>query len=533
MDARDRADPDAPPAASDDPSSPQLSSAQPASSAQSAHGSSSGTEVVAWAIGRAATSGRAAASPPAPEPAPWQLRTSATEVCTPPQLPHRISGIPRSYHGRVDNLAGVPAATDTSPRVLLVAPRDSYRLGAHLRAVDAVGAIALVATDQPGAIAGSTIAVDLADPATAARLAALRPDAVLATDAETLTLAAEIGQLLGLERTNPVAAVRASTDKAAQRQAVHATATATDRGSGARVRQPAFVVVQPGDDPVAAALQLGFPVVVKPISLTASRGVLRAEDPLDTHAAAGLVRSMVLPGEPVLVEQFVAGGELALDGILDHGRFALLAAFDKPDAPQGPTFPETFLVAPARVPAATQAAAVEATEAACAALGLRHGPVHAEFRIDGAGRPWFLELAARTIGGRCAQLLHTADGRPVEEALVRLALGRPVDLRPQPGAMGVCMLAVPRDGTVLSVGRPDAARAVPGIGDVWIDVQPGDRVTALPSGGAYPGFVFATGPTADDVEATLRAAVGHLTLVVDPATASSAAEERSLSVWPA
>lgn len=394
------------------------------------------------------------------------------------------------------------------PRVLLVAPRHSYRLGAYVRACHGLDASPIVVSDQAGALAGSVTTVDLGDPRTVDRLAALRPDAVIGTDAETLLLAAAVAARIGVGRANPASAVAATLDKAAQRRAGTATIG---------LSQPAFTLVGPGDDVVASALAVGFPVVVKPLSLTASRGVLRADDPLDVRAAVELIRPLVGPEDPVLIERFVAGGELALDGLLEDGRLHPLAVFDKPDAPQGPTFPETVLVTPSRLPADTVASALAAVSALCSTLGLRHGPVHAEFRIDADGAPQFLELAARTIGGRCAQVLRSIDGRSVEELVVALALGRPVDLRPDPTAVGVAMISAGRTGVVRAVGDPLAALSVQGIEDVWIEVAPGDRVEALPAGGSYTGFVLARAGTPELVEAALRRAAALLPLSVSPA----------------
>jgi biotin carboxylase len=391
-------------------------------------------------------------------------------------------------------------------RVALVAPADSYRLGAHLRAAAALGLATTVITDRPVGLPGSAVVVDLDAPADVApALADLVADACVATDAAGLALAAELSAARGL-RANPPFAVAAAADKGLQRRAA----------AGAGVRQPAFRLVGAGVDVAGAALEVGFPAVVKPLALTASQGVVRVEDPLDARAAARMVRELVGPEAPLLLERFLPGGEVALEGLLDDGRLHVLAIFDKPGAPQGPTFPETVLVAPTRLDGGARRALEAATRAVTAAVGLRHGPVHVEFRVGPAGRPWFLELAARTIGGRCAAMLRFAGGASLEELVLRQALGLPFDPTPEPGAIGVYMVPVERSGTVVAITGADAARSVEGIEEVVVDVAPGDRLVALPRGGAYPGFVFARSSGPGSVEAALAKARDLLRVEVRP-----------------
>ena len=109
---------------------------------------------------------------------------------------------------------------------------------------------------------------------------------------------------------------------------------------------------------------VGFPCVVKPLMLSGSRGVMRADD--RASLAAAIARLERLLADPAvrrpdpeaaghyLVESFVAGPELALEGILTRGALHVLALFDKPDPLDGPTFEETLYVTPSRLPAADQ-----------------------------------------------------------------------------------------------------------------------------------------------------------------------------------
>lgn len=396
--------------------------------------------------------------------------------------------------------------------LVLVASATGYRLGASLRVASELARRVTVLTDGVAPLGGDAHTVDLARPDAAELVARAtsggrRVDAVVATDTPAGPAAALLAQALGLD-ANPVTAVAAAAHKAAQRRAVAERAP--------QVQQPPFLVVPSGMDAAEAALDVGFPAVVKPVSLTGSRGVMRVDDPLDARGAAHLARALVPPWEPLLVERFVPGGEVAVEGLLDGGRFHPLAVFDKPDAPQGPCFPETLLVTPSCLPAETRRRLVADSAAVCAAIGLRHGPVHVEFRLGPDGGPTFLELAARTIGGRCATMLRFARGRSLEELVLRQALRLPFDPAREPAAVGVWMLAAPADGTVDAVVGVEEARRIPGIDEIAIDVAPGDAVQALPHDGRYLGFIFARSDHPDAVVAALTKAATTIRIGIIP-----------------
>ena len=278
-------------------------------------------------------------------------------------------------------------------------------------------------------------------------------------------------------------------------------------------------MVSRGDDVAAAAAEVGWPVVVKPISLSASRGVIRADDPAGAEAAAARVWAILDEDchpaeEPILVEAYVAGEEVAVEALLRGGELEVLAVFDKPDPLVGPYFEETLYVTPSRLPESVQAEIGGSVARAAAAIGLTEGPVHAELRVDPDGRPWLLELAARTIGGLCARTLRFAAGVTLEELVLRHALGLPLDPRRELVAAGVMMLPIPRAGRLVAVHGQDAARAVPGITALELSIRPGGDVRPLPEGDRYLGFLFARAPSPAEVEQALRTAHAHLEVVI-------------------
>jgi hypothetical protein len=217
-----------------------------------------------------------------------------------------------------------------------------------------------------------------------------------------------------------------------------------------------------------------------------------------------------------LVEDFVGGPEVALEGLVTGGRLHVLTIFDKPDPLDGPFFEETIYVTPSRLPDAAQAAIAACAQAAVTSLDLREGPVHAELRWNEQG-VWLIELAARPIGGRCSAALRFGEGVTLEEIIVRHALGMdlpPLEREARPS--GVMMIPVPRSGTLRAIrGQTDAAR-VPGIDAVQLTVAPGQTLVAWPEGSRYMGFIFAHGDAPQMVEAALRAAHERIELVIEP-----------------
>ena len=272
----------------------------------------------------------------------------------------------------------------------------------------------------------------------------------------------------------------------------------------------------------ALAAEIGGPVVVKPLSLSASRGVIRADDPAAAAATAERVRGIVGDAQaPLLLEEFVPGREVAVEGLLRGGVLEPLAVFDKPDPLEGPYFEETIYVTPSREPAGVAAEIVRTAAAGAAALGLSEGPVHAELRI-GPGGVTLLEIAARSIGGLCSRALRFGAGISLEGVILRHALDLPLDdLARSDRASGVMMLPIPRAGVLVEVRGQDAARAVPGIAGLEISIARGRAVEPLPDGDRYLGFLFARGDTPAGVEAALRSA--HAKLEVEIADAAGEA----------
>jgi len=399
-------------------------------------------------------------------------------------------------------------------RILLLMATRTYRTRAFLRAARRLGAEVVVGMERTAALArakpGSTLLVDIRRPERAvdqiSKAAEERPfDAIVGVDDDTTLIAALASRALSLAHNDPDA-VRATRDKLLMRRLLAA----------AGVHAPWFEAVPLDGDLAEVAARVAYPCVVKPLFLSASRGVIRADSPAAFLAAAERVRAILSDPEvaaaggalasQLLVESFIPGGEVALEGLLLGGRLKVLALFDKPDPLDGPYFEETIYVTPSRLPATLQGRIARETERGAAALGLREGPLHAELRVS-EGQPCIVEIAARSIGGLCSDTLAFSGGRSLEELILLHATGADlsaVEREPQPS--GVLMLPIPHMGVLTGIGGVEEARAVPGIVELTISVPLGETVVPLPEGNRYLGFVFARAETPQAVEAALRAA---------------------------
>ena len=401
-------------------------------------------------------------------------------------------------------------------RVLIVLPSASYRTADFVAAARTLRADAVIATDAAqvmvGDMAQQSIRIDPKRPEwSAGRIVEFAQrfplDAVVAADDEGVVMAAVAARELGLPH-NPPEAVQATRDKAAMRQ------TLGDAG----LPQPSYRVIGTSDDPLVACAEVGFPCVVKPVSLSASRGVIRVDGVAGVPDTVTRIRAITAeagrdPGEPILAEAYVPGTEVALEGLLVDGHLEVLALFDKPDPMNGPYFEERILVTPSRLGHSVQNEIVAVVGAAAEALGLVQGPIHGEVRV-GDGGVTLLEVAARSIGGLCGRSLRFGLlGTTLETTLLRSALGyRGTPAKPQSPASGVMMLPIAGAGTLSAVDGLEQAKAVPGIVDVELTIPIGSFVRAPPEADRYLGFLFASGETPQAVEDSLRQAHEELTV---------------------
>lgn len=399
--------------------------------------------------------------------------------------------------------------------VVIVASCESYRTGDFIAAARSQRLTVVVASDADFPFSvhpDRAIEIDLDDPTGgAAAIVAAAPDAVavIAIDDQGVRVAAAANAALGLT-SNPSSSIEATRDKLAMRALLES----------AGVSQPRFSPVPPGD--LRRALeQVGLPAVVKPTTLAASRGVIRIDDPAKADEIEHRVRSIatragIPPTEPLIVERYIAGDEMVVEGMIVDGSLEVLALIDKPVPLVGPYFEETMFVSPSRRPDAVQKAVTRVVEEAVEAIGIVTGPIHAEIRIHEDGTPFVIEIAARSIGGLCGRALTFGLlAEPLESVVIRSAIGRASIEDLAKPATGVLMLPIPGVGHLTGVEGIDGALDIQGIDGVEITIATGRPVIPLPEGDRYLGFVFASGLTPDDVQQSLAQAAAVIDPVID------------------
>jgi biotin carboxylase len=420
-------------------------------------------------------------------------------------------------------------------RVLVLAATTGYQTRSFGEAAGRLGVELVYATDRchliedPWQDQAIPIRFHDEDAAVAAILevAASKPfDGVIAVGDRPTVIAARVAQALGLPGHPPEAAA-AARHKLRTRERL--------RAAGLPVPWLFSIAAFP-QLPVPSPRSPSYPCIVKPVALSGSRGVMRADDPAAFAEALERLRALLRSPEvraerndaheTILVEGFIPGREYAVEALLHHGALHLLAIFDKPEPLDGPFFEETIYVTPSSEPPDVQERIVEAIGRAAKAIGLHHGPIHAECRVNPSARSArsgqaevvVLEVAARPIGGLCARALRFgADARPLEEMLLRHTLGEaPDEWRREELASGVMMIPIPRRGILRTVEGVEAARQVDGVDDIRITAKPDQLLVPLPEGASYLGFIFARAPRAGAVRDALAAAHARLSFVIDP-----------------
>ncbi len=404
-----------------------------------------------------------------------------------------------------------------APRVLIITPPHSYRVAAYVEAARVLDCEILVASEGEHSLVAELaqgLHLDLSSRQALERLViegrAGGFSGVVATDDTVVELAGRVAQALGLRHNSPESA-RMSRRKDLARRAL----------ARADVPVPAFRCLDLDGLLPSQVADVRYPCVVKPLVLSASRGVIRADDQAALMAACERIRPLITDlADPVerarvLVEDFMPGCEVALEGMLDDGTLTVLALFDKPDPLDGPYFEETYYIMPSRLSAELQLRIRQRVDEACRAYGLREGPVHAELRVQGDDAR-VVEVASRTIGGQCARLLRFGTGRTLEELVIAQAMGRSLALGPTDEAAGVLMIPIPRAGILRRVEGVLAARRVPYVEDVEISIREGYELVPLPEGASYLGFIFARASSPKLVETALRQAHAELNIVTAP-----------------
>ena len=413
--------------------------------------------------------------------------------------------------------------------VLLIAPSGSYRISPYLRAANSLGLGVLVVSNSTHSLVAEVsagITVDFANLEKSFNLIltatkSLNIRCVLATDDSCVELCSRVAEHFKLAHNKPQAA-----------ELTHRKDLGREALKTANCRTPDFRVINLHSSETGS-LAFNYPVVAKPLALSASRGVIRADNAEQLMAACARIdRILASAGETgycrhhVLIESYLDGPEYAVEGFILNGQFHLFTIFDKPEPLTGPFFEETFYLTPSRLGETQQTELIEEVRRCCHAYGLEQGPVHSEVRLTEKGFV-LLELASRTIGGQCGQLIEFSLQQKLEELVIQGMCGIKPDLAENAQAAGVLMIPVTDTGILKRVEGLTKALQTNYVVDIEIHIREGYELIPLPEGASYLGFIFAKAPDYDLVYQALKSAYGELKFVTQPVWQLSPANESS------
>tara|TARA_R110002074_G_scaffold81724_1_gene182986 strand:+ start:38497 stop:39735 length:1239 start_codon:yes stop_codon:yes gene_type:complete len=402
--------------------------------------------------------------------------------------------------------------------VLLIAPHNSYRIHAYIEAAQRLDIALVIASQSEFSLVSAVangIQIDFSDMALSLqRIVTAHQEhqfsAVIASDDGSVALVALVGKTLGLSaNAEDSAELTRRKDLARLRLKQHGQSI------------PGFRVINTSLPLLDQLSQLDYPVVVKPVSMSGSKGVIKANNEQECIAAVERIKPLLsqLANEEerttILIEEFLDGPEVAYEGLLHKGRLRQLTIFDKPEPMNGPFFEESYYISPSRHSVSWQKIIHQRVSEACVAYGLTEGPIHAELRLIDKDA-YIIEIAARTIGGDCADMLKFGLNIGLEELVLLQAMGKPIDIPEMKNSVGVLMIPIPEQGILRRVEGIEKAKKINGITNIGISVREGYELLPLPEGSSYLGFIFAKAPTQHLVESALRAAQACLNVVIAP-----------------
>lgn len=400
----------------------------------------------------------------------------------------------------------------------------TYRASAFLEASKKLEISTIIGTDQPDILGhlnpGSSINLDYSKNNDSKKkiiehINKFPIHGVLAIDEETLILGAIVADSLGLI-CHSMESVSTTRSKYELRKVL----------SEDGLRNPEFKLISSEENPKLISKSISFPCVMKPTYLSGSRGVIRANNEKEFTNAYLRIKNILDEPEAIirgkdeakmlLIEEYIDGIEVAVEGIIVNGEFLPLTIFDKPEPLDGPFFEETLYVTPSRLPKSLQEKILEETKNASNAIQLTNGPVHAELRIDRNGDPWVIDIASRTIGGKCSRAIKFSDGITLESIILSHVLGKKLpNIVPISSSSGVMMIPIPKSGVLKEVLGKEDALAIEGIEEIEITIPLGDKIVQLPEGDRYLGFIFASSKKSNETIEILKEAHKNLKFEIE------------------
>ena len=403
-------------------------------------------------------------------------------------------------------------------RLLLISHHNSYRIAPYIKAAIKLGLEVTIASEGQHSLVSEVangLHIDFSDIPQAVETITTEHQrhpfaGILGSDDQTVEIAAETARVLGLPHNPPEAAQYSHRKDLARAQLAQAGCPVPTH--------VLFDLEQPVKEQLA---DLPWPCVLKPLNMTASRGVIRADNEAEFIAACERARGIVatVSGEfeqqHLLIEEYIDGIEIAYEGYLRHGELHTVTIFDKPDPLTGPYFEETIYVTPSGLPEALQDNIKQVLQTACRAYGLETGVIHAECRIDSHDKVWILESASRSIGGDCARMLDN-ENFGIEELAISLAIDSPIDVSMPELARGVMMIPIRKQGLLKRVEGMLEAKRVEHIDSIDVIIPQGHELVPLPEGNQYLGYIFASADTPEQATEAIRKAHDKLDFITAP-----------------
>jgi carbamoyl-phosphate synthase large subunit len=359
----------------------------------------------------------------------------------------------------------------------------------HLRTV-----VTDISADAPGRFdADEFIQIDTNDRQGLLRIARDRQIAIVLADQtdRIVPVAAFLNEQLGLNGIRPDTA-RVFTDKLAMRNAL----------VGSDVRMPRYAEVATIEEALRAAEEWDYPSILKPKSSQSSFGVFKVENERQLRQRFADSLNESRDGK-ILLEEFVEGTEVTVEGLSLEGKYHVLAISEKEHYSFNPCVARR-LSYPPQFDENTMSCIRDSAERVVSRLGLKDGLSHGEFRISGSV-PYLIEVAARGGGNRIGSVIvpHVS-GVDAYEALINRLLGERVELsQPLDRAANLEFFDF-GPGRVKAIRGLDEVRALELVHDIALHFRVGDTIRAASNDKSRPGYFISLGERRDEIDEKSR-----------------------------
>lgn len=305
----------------------------------------------------------------------------------------------------------------------------------------------------------------------------------------------------------------------------HLMRRALDRAGAAN---PRYRLAHSRADVKAAADDLGYPLVLKPVDLASSAFVSLIQNEAELDKAYRELEAFPLNfrdqqrDHTYLLEEYMAGEEVSVESVSYRGETTIIGVTDK-SVTGTPYFIENGHMFPAGLDDGAQAELTELVGSALQAVGFDHGIAHTEVKLTAAG-PRIVEINPRTAGNYIVELIQRVSGIDLLQSFVELSLGLKPSIESRKSGIGsaaVMFLVPPQGGVVAGVDGLDTLKADERIVRYKIEDCAGTAVSAPIDNACYLGHIVAQDTEGRNARAYAEAALGRIRLRFEPGEANS------------